>query len=678
MLTDMRFVHPRRWFALPALLVMAGCPSRPSEPNVVVPVAASQPPPAQPPVAVQASGGLRLLARFGGTKLVADEEVKAVAFSPDGTQLVSGGGNGAGLVLWDARTGQTVGSFTGENMTPTAVAFSPDGKLIAASGLTRRIALFDPATRNVLKYLDGHKDSVYRFAFSPDSKRLASGDSDGVVLLWDLTSAAPPKTLAQNHPSTGELAFSPDGRWLASPRDGGTITIWDVAAGKQSRRSAAGFARSIHGLAYAADGKTLVSGETLTDGTEAVVVRDASTLKVKRILRGHTGHVNAVRTTPDGRVVLSVSGDGTMRLWESATGVSIRTLSAGVPLWTMALAADGERVAAAGGGRRVHLFRTATGEQVFPNKDHQTSIDRLAFSPDGRWLASGDTDGNVRLRDVASGVVGVTFKVPRFVSSLCFVPDGSRLLTVSEGEARFWDTGTGAALGGFSVGSSDALELSPDGRTVAASNASRVVRLLDATTGARIRVFGATQPHDGMRQNLMTPSSVSFSPDGKHLAVARWDQAIQVWELATGALVNTFPGTLHVAYSPDGQMIAGNEGTVSKGGTFLKVKLWNATSGDALLTLEGSSEPMFSADGRALLAFHNSATPPGEAIESREKTRELRAWSTVDGRLLGAAHEPGRIPFALAVSPNGKHVATAGKDATIFLFELTVQEAGRP
>jgi WD40 repeat protein len=675
-LSDMRPTYFPCWLALPALLAMAGCPSRPPEPGALVPISAPAPHLAPPPAdALEQSGGLKLLARFGGTVLVAEKEANAVAFSPDGTQLVSGGGRGAGLMLWDARTGQAVGSFSGENMTPSAVAFSPDGKLIAASGLTRRIALYDPVSRTAIRYLDGHKDSVYRFAFSPDSKLLASGDGDGVLLLWDLSSTAPPRTLASHHPSTGELAFSPDGRSLVSPNDGGLISMWDVATGKKTRQSAPGFATSIHGLAYAADGKTLVSGETLTDGTDAVVVRDASNLKVLRTLRGHGMHANAVRTTRGGLVV-SASGDGTMRVWNSAAGGLVRTISIGSPLWSMALSADGRLVAAAGRGRKVHLFRTKTGEPVFPSNDHQTSIDQLAFSPDGQWIASGDADGNVRLRDVVSGIPKVQFKLPRSISTLCFGPDGSKLLTVSDGDAQFWDPRTGAALGSFQLGPFDALVFSPDGRTVAASNTSRLVRLLDATTGAEIRIFGTPQRHDGMRQNLMTPSSVSFSPDGTRLAVARWDQPIQVWEVETGALVHTLPGTLNVAFSPHGDVIAGNVGTVAKRGTSLEIRLWNATTGAELFTVEGNTKPVFSADGRALLAFHDRKTAGGPPIGSRATVdRELRVWSVVDGKLVAHAREPGRVPLALAISPAGKRIATAGHDATIAIFELANEES---
>ena len=670
----MRLIRLHRWLVLPFLLSTTGCTPRPLEPVASVPNSASPQQFAPPPtVAVQQSGGLKLRARFGGTVLVADKEANTVAFSPDGTQLVSGGGQGAGLVLWDARTGQAVGSFSGENMTPSTVAFSPDGKLIAASGLTPRIALYDPVSRTALRSLDGHKDSVYRFAFSPDSKHLASGDGDGVLLLWDLSSTAPPRTLATHHPSTGELAFSPDGRSLASPRDGGLISTWDVATGKKTRESAAGFATSIHGLAYAADGKTLVSGETLTDGTDAVVVRDSSTLKVLRTLRGHGMHANAVRTTP-GRLLLSASGDGTIRVWDTATGRLIRTISTASPLWSIALSADGELVAAAGRGRKVHLFRTKTGEPVFPSKDHQTSIVQLAFSPDGRWIASGDADGNVRLRDVVSGIPNVGFKLPQAITTLGFSPDGSRLLTVSNGHAQFWDPRTGAALGGFQLGRSDALVFSPDGRTVAASNASRMVRLLDATTGAEIRIFGTPQPHDGMRQNLMTPSSVSFSPDGKRLAVARWDQPIQIWEVETGALMQTLPGTLHVAYSPRGDVIAGNVGTVAKRGTSLKIGLWNAATGAEMFTVEGNTKPVFSADGRALLAFHDAETSAGAIGNRATSDRELRVWSVVDGKLVAHVREPGRTPFTLAISPDGKRIATAGRDATIAIFELANEE----
>lgn len=683
-----RSIPPRlpAWSLL-GVLALAGCSPRTAEPAPVVPI---PPLPAQqaaatPAQTVQASGALKLLSRFGGSALVAEQEAQAVAFSPDSRQLASGGGKGHSIVLWDARTGQPIGSLSTDDVTPSKVSYSPDGKLIAASGVTRRIALFDATSRSLLRHLDGHQDNVYKFAFSPDSKRMASADGDGVVLLWDLTSNAAPRTLVKLPSSTGELAFSPDGRSLAVPSGDGSLGIWDSATGKKLRQSPPAASRAIHGVAWTPDGSALLSGETLASGGEVVFVRDAASFAVRHTLQGHTFHVNAVATTPDGRLLLSAGGDGTLRSWDMSTGALVRTMSAdGAALWTMSLSADGELVAAAGRGRKIHLFRTRTGDAVFPGQDHQASVDQLAFSPDGKSIASSDSDGNIIVRELASGTPRLRLpRQPRWVSALSFSPDGSRLMSVSDGAARFWDPRSGAELGSISVGRMDALVYSPDGRFLVASNDTRIVRMLDATTGVEVRSFGQAQPHDDMRQNLMTPSSVSFSPDGTLLAVARWDQPIQIWQTSQGSLVKTLPGTMHVTFSPRGDLIAGNVGSISKGGTSLQIRLWNVSTGAELFTVDGTTKPLFSRDGRFVMAYCDEAedgpvrgTPQGRGRAI--KARSLRVWSASDGKLVGQVAEPGRFPVSLAVSADGRKVASGGQDATIEVFELADAASTQP
>ncbi|MBI4955026.1 MAG: WD40 repeat domain-containing protein [Myxococcales bacterium] len=660
-----------------ALAACAPAPARRQEPTVTAPPIAQIPAQTATPgvederPADDTPRTLTPVARYGGTRWVASSEVKAVALSSDGRWAVSGGGDGPTPLLWDAQTGELAGPLGGATLSVAALAFTPDSRLVAGADIGRSIVVWDVATRAVVRRLEGHTASVYRLAISPDGKLLASGDADGVVLLWDLGSSAAPRTLARDLPSTGALGFSPDSRTLAVPNDGGIVTLWDLASGRMTRQSPApsGRVRAVHGLCYSHDGTKLVTGETLGDGTQAVVVRDAASLRVLRTLLGHDNYAYGLATTPDDRLLVSAGGDGQVHVWELATGRELHAPShAGVPLWTLGLSPDGRLAVAAGGGRKIHLFRVDTGEAAVPQADHEAAIAELAFAPDGRTLASGDDDGVVIVRDLASGTVRHRLpKQARALAALAWSADGSRLFTLANGDGRYWNAQTGAPLGSLQLGRFDGAVLSPDGRFLAASSSTRIVRLLDAATGTVIRTFGEAQPHDDIRQNLMTPSAVSFSPDGKALAVARWDQPTQVWEIATGAPLRTLAGTLHVAFSPRGDLLAGSVGSVSKGGRDLRTRLWRAATGAELFTFAGETAPVFTPDGRHVLVLHDpEAAAPSGSTPARE--RELLVWSAATGRLVARAPVPRHD--ALAASPHGTLVALGSRDGTVVVFDL--------
>jgi WD40 repeat protein len=242
------------------------------------------------------------------------------------------------------------------------------------------------------------------------------------------------------------------------------------------------------------------------------------------------------------------------------------------------------------------------------------------------------------------------------LSTLAFSPDGRSLLTVAHGDARLWDPATGAELRGFQLGRLAALTWTPDGRHLALSDETRVVRLLDAATGKETRTFGQSLPGDGARQNLMVPSSVAFSPDGKRMAVARWDQDVHIWDLQSGALVRTLPGRLHVAWSPDGRVIATGLGSVSKRQEKpLETALWDAETGAELRRLDARPDARFSPDGALLAALSEG---------------EVEVWEVASGRLLGRGTAPPHRPLCVAFSPDGGRLATGGGDASVILWGL--------
>ncbi|HLK00680.1 MAG TPA: TIR domain-containing protein, partial [Streptosporangiaceae bacterium] len=250
------------------------------------------------------------------------DPVYAVAFSPDGKTVASGGGSliGGGTVrFWDVATRRQIDRpLSSDGGQVYSIAFGPDGKTLASVGADDTARLWDVATGRQVWITPRAAGAVYAVAFSPDGKTLATGDRDGTLRLWDLINHR------QNGPAipgpdgaVQAVAFSPDGKTLASGA-GGTIRLLDVATRQQigDPLPAGSALSSVLSVAFSPDGKTLASSSS-DDGT--VRLWDLATGQQVTALAGHTGTVRSVAFSPDGRTLASGGADYTVRLWNLTT-----------------------------------------------------------------------------------------------------------------------------------------------------------------------------------------------------------------------------------------------------------------------------------------------------------------------------------------------------------------------
>jgi WD40 repeat protein len=465
------------------------------------------------------------------------------------------------------------------------------------------------------------------------------------------------------------LAYAPDGSRLATLGRDRTLRVWEAATGRllfQVREMDTDY----YALAFSPDSKTLAvaGGDPYRGGNSALRLFELSTGKEKQRLVGHTQPAYEVAFAPDGKTILSLSAEQAI-CWDVASGDRLQQWK-NRSTAALAIAPDRKTVAWVDGeseDRFIHLTDAVTGKELTKLKGHKHGILSVAYSPDGKYLASGNNSEPIYLWDVAAGKVVRPIQHQQAGMCLKFAPDGKTLAgAASDGSVHLWDVASGkelAALTGYH-GWINGLAFAPDGQTLALAGAdSQILHRWDVATA---RALDAGAGHQGQVYAL------AFAPDGKRLASAGgdWhhnDRSIHLWDPATGQEVRQLTGhagrVYCVQFSPDGKRL------VSGGDKEEGFRVWDVAAGKELPAWKRKTRELdaqsiearvsavaFSRDGKWLVSAHDQGTV---LLWDAATATEVRSFKGHEGMV-----------HSVALSPDGKLLVTGGIDRTIRVWDV--------
>ncbi|MFH7244247.1 MAG: AAA-like domain-containing protein [Spirulina sp.] len=536
----------------------------------------------------------------------ADQEALSIAYSPTGDQLAAGYVNGA-IKLWDTSSGDLLETWeTGANRV-LSLAFSPDGERVAAGDIRGNLQLWR-RDGTLLHHIKAHDAMIRTVAFSPDGEVLVSGSADQTLKVWHPTEGRLLNTLSGHRATVAHVTFSPDGDQMASASSDKTIVLWDRAGQIITRLE--GHQSSVTHVRYLADGQRLVS--TSLDHEVRFWQRNGESLPA---YEGIAAAGRSIDLSPDGEFMVSsgLPDNHEAILWRIASPFYNVIGSHDAPIIGVAHSPTADLLASSGVDGQVKLWQT-DGTPLAAIPAHRAPAIDVVFSPDGQILSSASMDGTIRL----------------------WQPDGTPLLTYPGHQPNV-----------------ARVTFSPDGQTIASAGMQSNLQVWQLDGQDR-------QPSGADRLGI---SSLVWHPQRSLLAYSNADNAIQFLDPATNSLQQTLVGhTAHIrdlAFDAEGRYLA----SASEDRT---VRLWDADRGEEVAVLEGHTDIIWD------VTF---APPAADAIlgvpflASAGGDKSIRLW-TLTGDPIAILDKHNAAVYRLSFSPDGRWLFSASADERLIRWDL--------
>ena len=570
------------------------------------------------------------------------EDIKEAVFSPDGKKVLACDDKSARL--WDIVTGKSVHFLVGHLKAVNTVAFSPDGKKALTGSADNTAKLWDVETGKVIKTFVGHTEAVNHIAFSSDGKYIATASADNTAKLWDIETGKAIKTFVSEN-GIGEITFLTSGKKLLTIHNGKSVKRWDIETEKEE--------------------KTLLFSEGLSaispDGTKVLrEVYDSSSIQVLDIETGNIeqtfvsfGTYNIqVKFSPDSKKVIMGNENKRAKLWDIKTGKLEQTFLGHTSYVTsVAVSPDGKQVLTGAWDGEIRVWNMGRDRAEKKIIGHTEWVKDMAFSPDRKKILTGSNDSTARIWDIETGLEEKRFVESIGIIAVAYSPDGKKILTSSRGTPKLWDIETGTWEKTFRGHGNTVFSLgfSPDSKKVFTGSFDRIVRIWDRASGSLERTF------DGHNETIL---NFSFSADGKKLLASDYDHQSILWNIETGKEENKLAGTAQAV----ALVLFGDMNKKSRNDYLNNVgKIWQNETAKLQNTGVAIALPKtaFSSDKKKMIMGSSGTVSQLWHIESLGETQFFI--------------EPDEV-YAVAISPDGKKIATGGKDKIVRLWDVQTDE----